>query len=44
VAELFGMTIMPPPVRPEGVLSVTIKRALNVPRTDFFGLSDPYVK
>jgi len=44
VGELFGVAVSPPPVRPEGLLSVSVKRASNVPKTDFFGLSDPYVK
>lgn len=29
---------------PEGLLTVVIKEAVNVPRMDFFGGADPYVK
>lgn len=43
-AELFGLDVAPSPVRPEGILSVTVHSASNVPRMDLFGLSDPYVK
>lgn len=30
--------------RPEGLLDVTVKHARNLPNTDIFGLTDPYVK
>ena len=33
-----------PQMQPQGILCCTIKSASGVPKTDFFGLCDPYVK
>ena len=44
VAELMGIAVEVPPVRPDGVLSVTILSAANVPQTDLIGYTDPYIK
>ena len=44
LGELFGVEVVAPPIRPQGVLSVTIHRANNVPRMDSVGGADPYVK
>ena len=40
----MGDTAGPKAVRPEGLLSVMVHKADNVPRMDWCGLSDPYVK
>jgi hypothetical protein len=44
IAEFFGMNVPTPAIRPQGLLCLTIKSAQNVPRMDFFGLSDPYIR
>jgi hypothetical protein len=45
IAELFGVAAHPPPIYPQGVLSVTIHNAKNIPRMDSFGAgADPYIK
>jgi len=45
VANLFGIAAIPPPNYPQGILSVTIHGADNVPRMDMFGAgADPYMK
>ncbi|KAH7618895.1 putative Synaptotagmin-3 [Nannochloris sp. 'desiccata'] len=45
IAELFGVAAIPPPIYPQGVLSVTIHGVDNVPRMDMFGAgADPYMK
>ena len=33
-----------PQMQPQGILCCTVKSAAGVPKTDFFGLCDPYVK
>ena len=46
VAKVFGLDLKDEAFlrRPEGVLLLKVIRAENVPKTDLFGLSDPYCK
>ena len=44
VQSLLGIDGHGPHLHPQGFLAVTIKSASGVPRTDIFGLCDPYVK
>lgn len=44
IGELFGVSVVAPPIRPQGILSVTVHKANNVPRMDPVGGADPYVK
>lgn len=44
INKLLGFDGIAAHLHPEGILAVTIKSASGVPRTDWFGLCDPYVK
>jgi len=44
IGDLLGMSVPSGHLHPQGLLAVTVKGATGVPRTDFFGLCDPYVK
>ena len=44
LGHLMGIDVPHVNLHPEGILTVTVKSASGVPRTDYFGTCDPYVK
>lgn len=44
IAKLWNAAATMPVERPKGLLMVTVHSASGLPKTDFFGLCDPYVK